>query len=282
MSNFSLMAHNFNVVEAGPAPAVCKVFECDAYEQGLIDSTSMYVALLTDGADYAIGAPLNAIKDTGWFKLKFVTSIATGFPDREPRSQKLLPDGCPPSFALQYDVATAMTSQITEPTSNAQMDWHFTWSQLIQRIGTTGEYKAPFDYETRSFNGLEFDFFPDPFSIRLIFEQWNETDPPTEYITGFRSNTEKVNVSFSYNNTTRTWILYKNWVEFKRGTLATPYPDDNFLAGQANADFAGHGRFSHLAYWNHAVTPEEVAELRDAWLRNEVGYTDPDPECIPP
>jgi hypothetical protein len=83
----------------------------------------------------------------------------------------------------------------------------------------------------------------------------------------FCTDQEAFVVSFTFDDATNTYTLWKNWLEYDTGTVAfTP------VGGSPQITFGQsyRGKMSHLAYWDATViTAQEAAALRTGWELNQ-------------
>jgi hypothetical protein len=264
-------------VSLASSETLCKQYSCSAYEDALISSGAMSVYLNNDrdaqnpGVNpvFPAGTPILDQKPGGWFELKWQSDVFESNTD-EPA---LLSNTCATEYSVLNGNGAALTRQINAITS-LQMDFNLTMSQVCQPTGA-GSQAGMFYASDSGSNGIDVDFLNNT-DLRIQFDHWGN-DPTTFTFTNFRTSSEKCVVSFSYNSLGE-YQLYKNWEPYNDPDASgtDPFP----LKWEGNIDprayFQGGGRTSHLAFWDYAITPAEVAVLREAYEVQE-GLIPPPP-----
>ena len=237
----------------------CRYYFCNAYQQGLQASSAHSVWLLNNNAVAPNPFPKAKNLDPSWIGTDSATPGTAGT-----QGPALLSSPCAgEGYSLSVDGMAFDSGTIT---------YTFTASFLHKYDGVTTVLMYYGYQNSGTLIILSNHTLSTTLTLQFSKGGLEEINMPGFFAT----STETCVISLSYDQATRVWKIYKNWVLYQTGVSTTVCTN---VSGVKNNKVNPYS--SHFALWSAPVSDAEVAALRTAWLQNDPTYVDPDSWCTP-
>jgi hypothetical protein len=255
-----------------PASEFCQPYVCSAYTEAVVASDAPVVYLMNEG-----GSTLTSGTTVTNFTRTNMTSMITGTPTDVERSILAGVPFCGGDTVYQIDNDGYYIGNFVEPKFSEDGNYKFSISAVIHETFQHNVDDTIFRFDEAS--GAPPQLIIQRQNANDLFIDWDLSFSADSSYTmpGFFIN-KPIVFTFAIDET--GFSIFKDWTLIDTYVFTDPL-DRNVT----DTDFKmGHAQYSHLMIWGQRrlqPTDQVVTDLFSAWSQNQLGYIDPDPECLP-